>query len=109
MRLQVADRSEYVFLKGRVIEISLAETRRAAESAKIDCQDLKSCGTRVLAWTRQLSLLNLSPASGHNRTAALTIEVGANSPPSSARNEMFCCADAVATASVMSEAFIMNI
>ena len=44
MRLQVANRSEYVILKGRVIEVSLAGTGRTAESTEIECQNSKSFG-----------------------------------------------------------------
>jgi hypothetical protein len=40
MRFQVANCCEYVILKRRVIEISLAWTRRAAVSTEIDCPTL---------------------------------------------------------------------
>jgi hypothetical protein len=44
MRLQVANRSQNVVLKGRIIEVSLAGTDGAAESTEIDCQNPKSFG-----------------------------------------------------------------
>jgi len=42
VRFQIADCSEYVLFKGRVIEIVLAWTGGAADSTEVDCQNLKS-------------------------------------------------------------------
>ncbi len=44
MRFQVVNRSENIVLKRGVVEISLARTSSAAESTKVNCQDLESSG-----------------------------------------------------------------
>jgi hypothetical protein len=80
VRFQVANRSEYVILKGRVIEISLAGTRRAAEATEIDCQNAKSFGHKSINLDPPTLLVESAAVSEHNCTGALAIEIGANSP-----------------------------
>ncbi len=80
MRFQVVNRGEYVLLKGRVIEIRLAGTRRAAEATEIDCQNMKSCGRQSISLNPPTLLVELSTVSEHNRAGPLAIEIGANSP-----------------------------
>ena len=80
MRFQVANRSEYVFLKRCVIEISLAGTRRAAESTEINCEDSKSIGNQSVSLDPPALLDESAAVSQHNCTGALAIKVGANSP-----------------------------
>ena len=78
MRFQVANRSEYVILKGRVIEISLAGTRRATEATEIDCQNGKSFGHQSISLDSPTLLVESAAVGEHNRTGALAIEMGAN-------------------------------
>lgn len=80
MRLQVANCSEHVIFKGCVIEISLAGSRRAAESTEIDCQNAKSFGHKSVSLDSPALLVESAAVSEHNRTGALAIEIGANSP-----------------------------
>ena len=67
MRFQVANRSEYVILKRRAIEISLAGTRREPDSMEIDCQ-AKSFGPQSISLDQPALLVESSTVSQHNRT-----------------------------------------
>lgn len=80
MRLQVTNRGEYVVLKGRVIEISLAGTRRAAEATEIDCLDAKSFGHQSVSLAPPALFVESATVSEHNRTGASAIEIGADLP-----------------------------
>src|SRR5262249_27628469 len=92
MRFQVTNRSEYVLLKRCAIEIGLARTRRAAESAEIDCQDAKSSGDQSISLGPPALLVESAAVSQHNRTVALAVEVGANPATifGNERNALLC-------------------
>jgi hypothetical protein len=78
MRLQVPNRSEYVILKGRAIEVSLAGTGGAAESPEIDCQNSKSFGRQSVSLNPPALLIESAAVSKHHGAGGLAIEIGAN-------------------------------
>ncbi len=79
MRFQVTNRGEHIVLKWSVIEISLARTGRAAESAEVDCQNSESRGHQSSGLIPPTLLVKSAAVSEHNGAVAFAIEVGANS------------------------------
>jgi hypothetical protein len=77
MRLQVANRSQNVVLKGRNIEVSLAGTDGAAESTEIDCQNPKSFGHQSSSLNPPAFLVESATVSEQNRAGPPAIEIGA--------------------------------
>jgi hypothetical protein len=80
MRFQVVNGSQHVILKGCVIEISLAGTRRAAESTEIDCHNAESLGRESVSLNAPTLLVESPSMSKHNRTRASAKEVSAYLP-----------------------------
>jgi hypothetical protein len=79
MRFQVANRREYIVLKGSGIEITLARTARAAESAEVDCQNAKSPRHQGPGLIPPTFLLESAAVSEHNRAGACAIEISTDS------------------------------
>jgi hypothetical protein len=78
MSSQVANRGKDVFLRRRMIEISLTRTRGAADPAEIDGQDAKSFGVQSLSLVSPTLLAESAAVRQHNCAGAAAVEVGAN-------------------------------
>ena len=78
VRFQVVNRSQNIVLKRGFIEVRLARTGRAAESAKIDCESSKSSRYQYPCLLPPTLLIKSAAVSENNGAGALAIEIGAN-------------------------------